>query len=451
MRIVVVGDTLLDIDVRGAAERLSPEAPVPVVDASEIAYRPGGAGLAAILLARDGCDVTLVTALAADERAERLRSELEGVTVVSGASRAPTPTKMRISAHDHPIVRVDEDCSPAPEPQVSDAMIDSIASADAVLVADYGRGLTAVPRVRDALLGRARSAPLVWDPHPRGSDPVSSTTVVTPNVAEACASAGLRGTGLDEAASAATILRDRWSETAVAVTLGPQGVLLDAAASLPLLIPAPRVDPIDTCGAGDRLATALTSALARGLALPQALQSAVNETAVFLAAGGVGGLKRPANAVGMAGIDAIRIARETRARGGTVVATGGCFDLLHAGHARTLSAARALGDCLIVCLNSDASVRRLKGRERPIMNQADRGDLLTSLECVDAVLVFDEDTPEEALRRLEPHVWVKGGDYSEHELPESGLIETWGGRTVTVPYYPGRSTTGLASALARVG
>ena len=134
-----------------------------------------------------------------------------------------------------------------------------------------------------------------------------------------------------------------------------------------------------------------------------------------------------------------------------MVATGGCFDLLHAGHARTLSAARRLGDCLIVVLNSDSSVRRLKGEQRPIIAQEDRAELLLSLGCVDGVLVFEEDTPEAALERLRPDIWVKGGDYREDQLPEARLIKAWGGETVTVPYHPARSTTALAAALAKVG
>ncbi|MFD1214711.1 D-glycero-beta-D-manno-heptose 1-phosphate adenylyltransferase, partial [Arthrobacter sp. GCM10027362] len=148
---------------------------------------------------------------------------------------------------------------------------------------------------------------------------------------------------------------------------------------------------------------------------------------------------------------AFAAAQRTREAGGTVVATGGCFDLLHAGHARTLAAARSLGDCLIVCLNSDASVRRLKGEQRPIMSQQDRAELLGSLECVDGVLIFDEDTPEAALDRLRPDIWVKGGDYSVEQLPEAALVRSWGGQIMTVPYHPARSTTRLAEALARVG
>jgi D-beta-D-heptose 7-phosphate kinase / D-beta-D-heptose 1-phosphate adenosyltransferase len=137
-----------------------------------------------------------------------------------------------------------------------------------------------------------------------------------------------------------------------------------------------------------------------------------------------------------------------RARGGTVVATGGCFDLLHPGHVHTLQAARALGDCLVVCLNSDASVARLKGPGRPVVGEADRAAVLAALGCVDAVAVFDQDTPVELLRRLRPDVWVKGGDYAAAELPEAPVLASWGGRAVILPFVEGRSTTRLIEEAA---
>jgi D-beta-D-heptose 7-phosphate kinase / D-beta-D-heptose 1-phosphate adenosyltransferase len=137
-----------------------------------------------------------------------------------------------------------------------------------------------------------------------------------------------------------------------------------------------------------------------------------------------------------------------RARGGTVVATGGCFDLLHPGHVHTLQAARALGDCLVVCLNSDASVARLKGPGRPVVGEADRAAVLAALGCVDAVAVFDQDTPVELLRRLRPDVWVKGGDYAATELPEAKVLASWGGRAVILPFVEGRSTTRLIEEAA---
>jgi rfaE bifunctional protein nucleotidyltransferase chain/domain len=132
-----------------------------------------------------------------------------------------------------------------------------------------------------------------------------------------------------------------------------------------------------------------------------------------------------------------------------VVATGGCFDLLHAGHVGTLEAARALGDCLVVCLNSDDSVRRLKGASRPLVPQADRARVLEALEPVDAVVVFDEDTPVEVLGTIRPDVWVKGGDYTGAELPEATLLREWGGQSVVLPYLEGRSTSRLVEAAER--
>ncbi|MBX6357764.1 MAG: adenylyltransferase/cytidyltransferase family protein, partial [Micromonosporaceae bacterium] len=146
---------------------------------------------------------------------------------------------------------------------------------------------------------------------------------------------------------------------------------------------------------------------------------------------------------------AAAVVARVRARGGTVVATGGCFDLLHAGHVATLQAARGLGDCLVVCLNSDASVAALKGPGRPLVNQADRARLLAALGCVDAVVVFNEQTPHAVLSWLRPDVWVKGGDYADGgvpSLPEAELVRRWGGQTVVVPYLAGRSTSQLVAA-----
>jgi len=138
-------------------------------------------------------------------------------------------------------------------------------------------------------------------------------------------------------------------------------------------------------------------------------------------------------------------AKTVRAAGGVVVATGGCFDLLHSGHVATLEAARALGDLLVVCLNSDDSVRRRKGPQRPLQRAEDRARVLSALRSVDAVVVFDEDTPIEALRRIRPQIWVKGGDYSGIPLPEASVLSEWGGEVLTVPYVAGKSTSALVS------
>jgi rfaE bifunctional protein nucleotidyltransferase chain/domain len=179
--------------------------------------------------------------------------------------------------------------------------------------------------------------------------------------------------------------------------------------------------------------------------MTEAVQDAVGAAAAYVAAGGPASLRErgrlPAQRSGPLVADEL-VAR-VAAAGGTVVATGGCFDLLHAGHVATLRAARRLGDCLVVCLNSDASVRRLKGPSRPLVPAADRAKVLEALACVDAVAVFDEDTPVEAIRRLRPDVWVKGGDYAGAEVPEAAVLREWGGQAVVLPYLEGRSTTAL--------
>jgi rfaE bifunctional protein nucleotidyltransferase chain/domain len=332
-------------------------------------------------------------------------------------------------------------------------MLRAIQQAEVIVIADYGRGLAANPDIRSQLAALADDIPIVWDPHPSGADPVPGVAVVTPNLAEACKAAGIAAETPEEVAEVGTVLLDRWQGKAVLVTMGERGGLLVGQRNRsPRAFPAPSTTVSDPCGAGDRLAASLAVQLASGHDLDDAVEQAIHEAADFLGAGGVASLPDRHRPVWRhrRDEDALELARRVRANGGTVVATGGCFDLLHAGHVRTLSAARDLGDCLIVCLNSDESVHRIKGEQRPIVSQQDRAELLLALECVDAVMIFGEDTPEACLDLLRPALWVKGGDYQASQLPESDLVESWGGRCVTVPFHQARSTSLLADALAKV-
>lgn len=453
MRITVVGDVLLDVDLAGEATRLCPDAPVPVVDIADVRKRAGGAGLVARMLAQDGHRVTLVTVLSDDDASLELEGALAGVRVVAGPSDAPTPVKTRVRAGSHPVVRVDEGCERPPVPGATAAMLKAIQQAEVIVIADYGRGVAANPDIRSLLAALAHDIPIVWDPHPSGAVPVPGVAVVTPNLAEAGKAAGIAAETLEEIAEVGTVLLDRWQGKAVLVTMGERGgMLVGHENRSPRTFPAPSTTVSDPCGAGDRLAASLAVHLASGRDLDDAVEQAIHEAADFLGAGGVASLPDRHRPVWRRrrDEDALELARRVRANGGTVVATGGCFDLLHAGHVRTLSAARDLGDCLIVCLNSDESVHRIKGEPRPIVSQQDRAELLLALECVDAVMVFEEDTPEACLDLLRPAVWVKGGDYQASQLPESDLVESWGGRCVTVPFHQARSTSLLADALAKV-
>jgi len=454
-RLVIVGDTFLDRDVDSTMHRIAPDAPAPVLDEEHVRERPGGAGLAALLAAADGHRVALVTALADDAAGARLGALLTaaGVVVHALPLAGATPEKVRLRARGQVLLRLDRGGPPQPPGDAPQAALDALRAATAILVSDYGRGVARHPALRAAL--EAATTPVVWDPHPNGPPPVPDVRLVTPNLAEVCAMSGDAGGGsvLTTAQRAGHLLRRRWRAAAVAVTCGAGGAILCHSGPTPLVVPAPTAADGDTCGAGDRFATAAAQALAGGALVTEAVQQAVAAATAYVTAGGAAAVLDRApddpKPERIGPVDAGSVVAEVRARGGTVVATGGCFDLLHAGHLATLRAARQLGDCLVVCLNSDDSVRGLKGPDRPLTGEADRSRLLAALDCVDAVVVFPEPTPEAVLTWLRPDVWVKGGDYADGgpELPEAELIKRWGGQTVIVPYLDGHSTTRTIDAV----
>jgi D-beta-D-heptose 7-phosphate kinase / D-beta-D-heptose 1-phosphate adenosyltransferase len=448
--VVVVGDTLLDRDVLGTVERLSPDAPVPVVDEGVVRSRPGGAGLAALLAARDGRPVTLVTALASDAAGAELAAMLHarGVELIDVGLEGATPEKLRIGPPGRALLRLDRGGGGVVGVANAEARA-AIGWGAAVLVADYGRGVAAAPELRDALARGSR--PVVWDPHPRGPAPIDGSTLVTPNLAEAKAlEPGFAGDGIAVVARRARALVRRWRAAAVCVTCGARGVVLVDSLGPPLSVAAEPAAGGDPCGAGDQFASYAACALADGAGTGEAVLAAVNSASRFVAAGGAGQIAGddPAPPVPAAVDDPLALAGATRAAGGIVIATGGCFDLLHPGHVRTLQAARAMGDCLVVCLNSDASVRALKGPGRPLVGQEDRAAVLRALGCVDGVVIFDETTPAAMLERVRPHIWVKGADYADRELPEARVLAGWGGEVVLLPVLKGKSSTRILAEAA---
>lgn len=444
--LVIVGDVLMDRDVDGNVDRLCPDAPVPVVDGVTARSRAGGAGLAATLAARSGRDVVLITALAADEAGRELRALLEqcGVEVLAMPFEGSTPEKIRVRADGRTLIRLDRGDSPAaiqePPPEALRAL-----GSGTVLVSDYGRGVAAKPSIRDALARHAASAGVVWDPHPKGGDPVPQCRLVTPNRTEAQLH---RHASLTEISNRARELAAAWRAASVAITMSASGALLVTGQDIPpLAVPAPHVAIGDPCGAGDCFGVTAAALLADGGSPAEAVRGAVLRASAFVSSGGAAAMHATPERNALTAeypLDAVlRAAENVKARGGRVVATGGCFDILHAGHVASLHAARSLGDFLVVCLNSDASVRRLKGPGRPVVSEGDRAEVLRALGCVDAVVVFDESTPEAVLRRLQPQIFAKGADYALADMPESELVRSWGGEAVLVPYLDGRSTSGL--------
>jgi D-beta-D-heptose 7-phosphate kinase / D-beta-D-heptose 1-phosphate adenosyltransferase len=450
-RLLVIGDALLDRDLDGRVERLSPDAPVPVVEEATDQPRPGGAALAAVLAASDGRDVTLVTALGRDPAGEELAGLLaeSGVQVLDVGLEAATPEKVRIRSDGRTLLRLDHGGRRPGRVGEPDAdVLRTIAGAGAVLVSDYGWGITAQPRLREAIAEVAHRAPVVWDPHPKGSAPVPGVRLVKPNSHEVGG-----GDSVGELAERGRSLLTEWEAGAIAITMGARGALLVTGDGPPLAMPAPAVAVADPCGAGDRFVATAAGLLGDGAGLAEAVSGAVEAASAFVAAGGASNapigppLLRLSAPTGMDA--ALKIVARVRARAGRVIATGGCFDLIHAGHVSVLGKARQLGDCLIVCLNSDASVRRVKGHGRPLVPEQDRAAVLGALAAVDAVVVFDEDTPEAVLDRLRPDVFAKGGDYATADLPERRLVATWGGEVVLLPYLQGHSTTSLLEEVGR--
>jgi rfaE bifunctional protein nucleotidyltransferase chain/domain/rfaE bifunctional protein kinase chain/domain len=446
---VVVGDTLLDRDLDGSVHRLCPHAAVPVVDVHSQCWRPGGAGLAALLAAAGGHRVVLITALGTDPAGQLLSDLLDGyVEVVAMPISGTTACKTRIRAGNQSLLRVDTgDGQPTGAP--TDTRFPHVLrGANGVLVSDYGRGVTAHPAIREELSVLTHQVPIVWDPHPRGSLPVAGCRLVTPNEAEAAQSLPAPA----EEAVAAAILRAGWRCDAVAITLGSRGAVLATAqgcTSVP--VPGPNRSRLeqDSCGAGDAFAATALGALLAGHSPHTAVCIAVRAASQFVAQGAAASV--PPRFVETRHSPRERVpAREMvarlRQRGGRLVATGGCFDVLHPGHVNLLRQARALGDVLVVCVNSDESVRRRKGPGRPVVPAAGRIAVLEALEPVDAVIMFDADTPAELLETLRPDVWVKGGDYTIEQLPEAPVVRRYGGQVVIIPLVGGYSTSRLLAS-----
>lgn len=471
--LVIVGDILLDVDVEGTSERLCPDAPAPVVDLRAENARPGGAGLAALLAAADGRETALITPLGDDEPGQRLAGMLRRhVHVIPLRVSGETPAKVRIRAGGQTLVRLDTGDGQATDGPVAPAVADALRSAGAVLVADYGRGTSRHATIRRLLADLPADLPVAWDPHPNGARPLPGMRLVTPNLREATLCAGRHGAGPGGAAGASSLMAAarsagylvrEWRAHAVAVTLGSRGAMLSAGESVPLMVP-PEERPesagaADSCGAGDRFAVTAAAVLGDGGTAADAVAEGVRSACRYVDDGGAAAVAAWLSEAGRAaprasgparagrGGSAAAVVERTRRRGGVVVATGGCFDLLHPGHVRLLKQARALGDCLVVCLNSDASVRRLKGAPRPVVSQQDRMRVLEALADVDAVAVFDEDTPESIIAELSPDIWVKGADYRGADLPEEEAVRACGGQTMVLPYSGGHSTTRLISAL----
>lgn len=455
--VVVIGDVVLDRELAGRVDRISPDAPVPVLDVNSVRQTPGAAGLTAVLASIAGARVILVAPLAEDPAGTLLR-ELLGrfVEVIALGHRGPTRSKTRLRSGGQSLLRMDDGGPGVPTTIDIPLVRAALGAADVVLVSDYGAGTTTDPVVRELLTEAARTNRVVWDPHPRGGSPVPGCAMITPNLVEGRAAANRigRADGSDSPDRVAARLRVAWQAESVTVTAGPLGAFLATTDNQNHYLPADEVRGADPCGAGDRFVASAAVALAQGALPTEAAAIGVRDAALWVRSGGSAASRlfdagdatqvdHPIDASTGEHPSLSSLAARLRQGAGTLVATGGCFDIVHAGHVATLQAARRLGDRLVVLLNSDASVARLKGPDRPVINENDRARVLRALDCVDAVHIFDGDDPTGPLAELRPDIWVKGGDYGAAELPETSVVEAAGGRVVLLPYLSGHSTTSI--------
>lgn len=462
VRVLVVGDVMLDRYWQGATSRISPEAPVPVVRVDERHDRAGGAGNVAVNLASLGVQVHLL-GLVGDDEAGRELAQILGAAGVStelpAIASVPTVTKLRILSRHQQLIRLDfeQPGFAARCDAISAAYARALASVDVVVLSDYGKGTLAdAPGLIRA--ARAAGKPLLVDPKGADFDRYRGATVITPNLAEL---ETVVGPVADEAAlqTRAAALCTELDLTHLLVTRGENGMTLVDGAANRLHLPARAREVFDVTGAGDTVIAVLAAALGAGLGWQEAAGLA------NLAAGIVVGKLGAASVTARELADAadgqwradtavvdqdelLRRVAEARRRGERLVMTNGCFDVLHRGHITYLEQAKQLGDRLIVAVNDDASVRRLKGPGRPVNSAADRMALLAAMRCVDWVVGFSEDTPSRLIERVLPDVLVKGGDYRPEDIAGYEAVTAAGGEVRVLDFVQGYSTSTL---LTRTG
>jgi len=468
--VLVFGDVMLDRYLEGRVERISPEGPVPVVDVSERSARLGGAANVARNLLALGAEPRLVSVLGEDATGRELAGLLEarglgGDGLLADPAR-PTTVKTRILGSGQQICRFDEE-SRAPLSaealaRLRLAALEGLDGSRALILSDYGKGVMDAGLVTELIseAGR-RGVPVVVDPKEGRFSAYRGADLVTPNAAEAGASFGQPIRGEEDLEAVGRGLLDRLDLGALMITLGGEGIALFEPEAPSRRFPARARRVFDVTGAGDTVVAVLGLALASGVRLDEGARLA--NLAAGLVVGRVGTASpSPAEILAAAMDDILEGEREgannspglvlsrreardwaerERRSGHRLVFANGCFDLLHFGHLALLSEAARHGDRLVVGLNADASVRRLKGDGRPIHGEAERARLLASLHPVDAVVPFEEDTPLDLIRELKPQVLVKGDEYGEAEIVGAAEVRSWGGEVLRFPMQAGYSTT----------
>lgn len=467
--ILVAGDVMVDEYIMGDVERISPESPVPVLVARDRLRRLGGAGNVVRNLMSMGGQVALFAAVGKDSAGRWFKQHCEEMGVDSfwlkeDAGR-PTTIKTRVVARNQQIVRIDEEHVGEISPEIEASVLADLKSVmpqvKAVIVSDYGKGFL-TGRLLETLLSQAQGQgiPVLIDPKGMDYRKYEGATYITPNVREASLASGIEIRSEESLERAGKILLEQARAKGIIITRGKEGITLISKGKT-LNFPVKPVEIVDVTGAGDTVIATAALAVASGLSIDNAIGLANMAASLVVARFGaasvtldemVNSLNNEKDGTKLSTAEEIGgLLRNHRIHGHRVVFTNGCFDLFHAGHLEILRRSAALGDVLVVGINSDRSISRIKGDGRPIVPQAGRVEMVSALSFVDYVIVFDEDTPLKLIERVRPDVLVKGEDWKGKTVVGEEIVRARGGSVEFVKHVQGFSTTELINKIRGVG
>jgi len=462
----VVGDLILDRYIFGDVERISPESPVPVFDVRREEYLPGGAANVALKVVELGGEVIIFGVVGQDGHGICLTSQLRdrGVDVcgiVVDPSRSTT-VKTRYVARSQQLIRVDRECSSPIDLGVEEKLLSCfnrilgpnniLSQLDGVIVVDYAKGVL-TERILKVVFSRAQSIPVVVDPRGKDYAKYHGAWVVTPNLREFEAVTGEKAANVYELVTMGRRVVETAGIRNLAVKRGADGIIVIDQNGLVIDAPTEPVEVYDVTGAGDSVSATYAMGLAGGLSIKDATRLANVAGGIIVQQVGVGHISREmikqaiqkcsSKVVSLE--HAVNTAAQLHARGKRVVFTNGCFDLIHPGHVYLLNECRKNGDFLIVGLNSDESIQRIKGPARPVLHEHERAEVISAFESVGQVVIFKEDTPTKMIEQIRPDVLCKGGEYTEAQIPGSTFVQSIGGKIVRIPLLEGVSTTDLVT------
>lgn len=474
LTVAIVGDLMLDEYLEGKVHRISPEAPVPVHLVESLEQRAGGAANVALNVKKLGGDVALFGRVGRDKAGEDLIALLNASNIdikqSLSTSTQPTTRKMRVTSNRHQMIRIDWEMSEAIESGIADDLLKKMAdkSFASILISDYGKGLLTKDFLKKLVeLGRNKSIPVLIDPKGTDFSKYEGASLITPNRSEACMALGLGPSDEIAPALLAARLMEIHKIDAILITLGPEGMYYLSRKGEKFHVPAKAKEVFDVSGAGDTVAAVMALALASRCPIETAIELANKAGGIVVGKWGTHPLtaeelssptedesqfevQKLKGRKKILSVNQLKEAiKAVQKRGKKVVFTNGCFDLIHAGHIDYLEASKALGDFLVCGVNSDASVKRLKGPTRPITPCDQRMRVLAALECIDFVTSFEEDDPLQLITALGPDILTKGADWPKDKVIGGKFVESRGGKVVSLDLIDGLSTSNIVNKILK--